>query len=346
MARIIMLVDMDAFYTSCEQVRNPKYKGKPVAVGADPKEGKGRGVVAAASYEARKFGIHSAMPISIAYRKCPSCIFLPVDMEQYVEVSARIMKHIRKYADAFEQVSVDEAYLDVSSQGTYEKARELARKIKKEILAKEKLTCSIGIGPNKLIAKMASSKNKPNGLTLVAPSGIQKFLDPQDVDALYGVGPKTTAVLQKLNILTIKDLSKISVKRLEDYFGTVFAHYLHEASHGIDESPVSEGHVPKSSGRHFTFEKDTDDKELIYKTMDEMIDDAFSQLRKEGFKTYKTITITVRYEDFETHTKAHTMIDKAAESEQAKNVAKSLLNEFLRKGKKIRLIGVSLSKFT
>ncbi len=160
MQRIIMLVDMDAFYASCEQVRNPKLRGKAVVVGADPKEGHGRGVVSAANYEARKFGIHSGQPISIAYRKCPGCIFLPVDMDYYIEVSGRIMQIMKKYADKFEVVSVDEAYLDVSSKEILEKAKEIAYKIKKDIWDKEKLTCSIGIGPNKLIAKMAVRSNR------------------------------------------------------------------------------------------------------------------------------------------------------------------------------------------
>ncbi|MEK6887087.1 MAG: DNA polymerase IV [Nanoarchaeota archaeon] len=337
--RIIILVDMDAFYASCELVRKPNLKGKPVVVGADPN---GRGVVSACNYEARKFGLHSGMPIAIAYRKCPNCVFLPVDMEYYVSVSNKIMKIMKKYADKMEQVSVDEAFLDVSSK-TYEKAKEIARKIKTEILKKEKVTCSIGIGPNKLIAKIASSKNKPNGLTIVQPSGVQKFLDPLDVDEIYMVGPKTTAVLNEVGIETIKQLRSTPKSNLIEWFGEKFGHYLYNSSRGIDDVELVEEWTQKSIGRQYTFEKDTTDKDFVEKIMDEMTEDSFEQLRQQKFKTYKTVTIKVRYEDFSTFTKAKTLIANADSAEQAKNVAKELLNKFFNK-KKIRLIGISLGK--
>lgn len=342
--RIIMLVDMDAFYTSCEEVRNPKLRGKPVAVGADPKGGQGRGVLSTANYEARKYGLNSAMPISIAYRKCPDCIFLPVDMDYYVEVSSRIMQILKKYADKFEVVSVDEAYLDISSKGTLEKAKEIAYKIKKEVWEKEKLTCSVGIGPNKLIAKMAADHKKPNGLTIVTDSGIHKFLNPLPARKLHGVGPKTEARLKEIGIEIVGQLAKTSLKTLKAFFGQSFGSYLHEASHGIDESPVVEEWTAKSVGRQVTFEKDTKDKGQIHQVMDEIIDDSFSQLKEQEFKTYKTVTIKVRYEDFETKTKAFTLKDKAFTAEPAKSVAKNLLKEFLKSEKKIRLVGISLSK--
>lgn len=339
-----MLVDMDAFYTSCEEVRNPKLRGKPVAVGADPKQGHGRGVVSTANYLARKFGLHSAMPISIAYRKCPECVFLPVDMDYYVEVSSRIMQILKKHADKFEVVSVDEAYLDISSRQTLEKAREVAYRIKKEIWEKEKLTCSVGIGPNKLIAKMAADHKKPNGLTIVTQTGITKFLNPLKVRKLHGIGPKTEARLKELNIETVGQLSRTSLKSLKTFFGQSFGTYLHDASRGIDESPVVEEWTAKSIGRQVTFEKDTKDKETIYSVMDDIIDDSMKQLKDQEFKSYKTVTIKVRYEDFETKTKAYTLKDRAFTAEPAKSVARNLLKEFLKSEKKIRLIGISLSK--
>ena len=337
--RIIMLVDMDAFYAGCELARKPSLKGKPLVVGADPK---GRGVVAACSYEARKYGLHSGMPIAIAYRKCPDCIFLPLDMRYYAAVSERVMKIIKKYADKMEQVSIDEAFLDVSSKN-YDKAKDIARKIKAEILKKEKLTCSIGIGSNKLIAKVASSKNKPNGLTIVRPSGVQKFLDPLDVDEIYMVGPKTTAALNDFGIKTVKQLRNTSKSNLIEWFGDKFGNYLYNSSRGIDEVPVIEEWTQKSIGRQYTFEKDTTDKNLILKSMNEMIDESFEQLKEQGFKTYRTVTIKVRYEDFSTFTKAHTLIANADSAEQAKNVSKDLLHKFFNK-KKIRLVGISLGK--
>lgn len=319
-------------------------KGKLVAVGADPKQGQGRGVVSTANYKARKYGLHSAMPISIAYRKCPDCVFLPVDMEFYVETSNRIMEILKKYADKMEQVSVDEAYLDVSSKGSFEKAKELAKKIKEEIQKKEKITCSIGIGPNKLIAKMAASKNKPNGLTVVHPSGIQKFLAPLDVDELYGVGPKTSKRLKELEIYTIGQLAEISVGTLTDHFGGSFGNYLHEASRGIDESEVSDEWIAKSTGRQYTFEYDVKQPWFIKSTMEKLVQDSFEQLKHYGFKSYRTITIKVRYEDFETFTKAYSLKVDAMTVEPAKTIAQTLLSDFLQNKKKIRLIGITLSK--
>ncbi len=339
MQRIILLVDMDAFYASCEIARNPSLKKKPVVVGADPG---GRGVVAACNYEARKYGLHSGMSAAIACRKCPNCVFLPLDMKYYAAVSDRVMKIMKKYADKMEQVSIDEAFLDVSSKN-YEKAKEIARKIKAEIFKKEKVMCSIGIGPNKLIAKMASSKNKPNGLTTVQHSGVQKFLDPLDVDEIYMVGPKTTDALNGFGIKTIKQLKNTSKRNLIEWFGDKFGNYLYDSSRGIDEISVVEEWMQKSIGKQYTFEKDTADRDFIKKIIDEMAGDSFEQLRERGFRMYKTVTIKVRYEDFSTFTKAKTLIANADSAEQAKNVAKELLSKFFN-DKKIRLIGISLSK--
>jgi len=223
MERIILHIDMDYFFAQIEERENPKFRGKPVVVGADPKGGQGRGVVSTANYIAREYGIHSALPISKAYQLCPKAIFLPVNMELYQKVSERIMDIIKKYlpcsipsgsegllrgSPIFEQVSLDEAYLDLSYifhdrekctiREGWEKAKELAKKLKKEILEKEKLTSTIGIGPNKMIAKIACEKAKPNGLLVIKPNQVKEFLEPLDIEDLPGIGPKTAEKLRAI----------------------------------------------------------------------------------------------------------------------------------------------------
>ncbi|MGC8885364.1 MAG: DNA polymerase IV [Candidatus Nanoarchaeia archaeon] len=340
--RIILHIDLDAFFAQVEQ-RDRKLKGKPVVVGADPKGGRGRGVVSAASYEARKFGIKAGMPISIAYKKCPNCIFLPVDMPKYVENSARIMVLFKDFADKFEQASIDECYLDVSQRcKNFEEAIELAKKIKAALWAKEALTCSIGIGPNKLIAKIAAGQQKPNGLMCVKPEDVSSFLAPLDVSELLGVGPKTKEILNRLGIYTISDLRKLNKEKLIDLFGK-FGNVLYEEARGIDETPIIEFWEPKSLGRQHTFEKDTRNKRLIFTTLSELVCETIKELKAQGYK-YKTITIKVRYEDFFTTSKAKTLETYHDDAATAQIIARQLLLSFLNDPRAIRLIGFSVSK--
>ncbi|MDH5267956.1 MAG: DNA polymerase IV, partial [Candidatus Bathyarchaeota archaeon] len=199
---------MDQFFAAVEERKHPEYKGKPVVVGADPKKGKGRGVVSTCNYEARKFGIHSAMPISRAWKRCPEAIYLPVNFKLYIKASSRIMAILRKYADKFEQWGLDEAFLDVSSKArNFGEARKLAEKIKQEIEGSEALACSIGVGPNKLVAKIASDFEKPNGLTVVEENEVENFLAPLPVRKLLWVGKKTEQRLNAIGIRTIGDLA-------------------------------------------------------------------------------------------------------------------------------------------
>jgi DNA polymerase IV (DinB-like DNA polymerase) len=337
---IILHLDLDAFYASVEEREHPEYCGKPVVVGADPKGGTGRGVVSTCNYEARKYGIQSGMPISIAYRKCPDCIFLPVNMELYVKASERIMQILRKYADKFEQVSIDEAYLDVSRLKNYEKAKELAMQIKKEIREKENLTCSIGIGPNKLIAKVASDYKKPDGLTMVKTEEALDFLSPQSVRVLRGIGPKTELVLNKYGIKTVKDLRKISKDQLILLFGK-FGESIYHQARAEYETELTEEWVTKSIGRNNTFEQDTKDQKTILQALDEMAEDIWKQLKAEK-AAFKTVTIRIRYEDFETRTKQKTLIDYSTSLGAIKNTARDLIFPFLKDNRKIRLVGVSV----
>ena len=333
MNRIILHIDMDAFFAQIEERENPQFRGMPIVVGADPKERRGRGVVSSASYSARKYGIHSALPISKAYQLCPNAIFLPVNMELYQKVSEKIMRIVERYSPLFEQVSLDEAYLDLSTKWTivklvdgrkgWERAEIIAKKMKEEILEKEKLTSTIGIGPNKLIAKMASEKAKPNGLLIIKPNQVKNFLEPLDIEDLPGIGPKTAEKLRAIGINKIGELKKLSKIKLKDMFGMV-GETFYEKARGIDEELVTSEEIIKSisesaswrtkgekrfissTGRQITFEKDTRDSEIIFENFEQMIKEVHQELLKNNF-SFRTITVICRYRGFETHTKSKTL---------------------------------------
>jgi DNA polymerase IV (DinB-like DNA polymerase) len=218
--RVILHVDLDAFFPSVEVREHPELKGKPVVVGADPKEGKGRGVVSSASYEARKFGIRSALPISKAWKLCPDAIYLRPHFELYVKASNNIMNVLKSHADKFEQGGIDEAYLDISNQvKDFDEAGVVAKKIMEEVLEKEDLTCSVGVAPNKIIAKIASDYRKPYGMTVVKPEEVKNFLFPLEVRKIPGVGAKTELALMELKIETVKDLASTKPEKLTRLFG-------------------------------------------------------------------------------------------------------------------------------
>jgi nucleotidyltransferase/DNA polymerase involved in DNA repair len=336
-----MHVDMDSFFTACEARERPELKGKPVVVGADPKGGKGRGVVSTCSYEARKYGVHSGMPISVAYRKCPGCVFLPVNFELYEETSVRIMKILKEYADVFEIGGIDEAFLDVSSLGSFRDAEELAKTIKEKIKREEQLNCSIGVGPNKLVAKIASDHQKPDGLTVVTPSKVTDFLWPLGVRKIPGVGPKSEAVLNELEILTIGDLARLTKEQLQELFGKN-GEALYDLSRGIDKSPVIEFYETRSIGREYTFQKDTDSVEEIKKAMVQFIAEIHNDLVEQKFR-FKTVTLKIRYSGFETHTHSLTVKGATNDRKTLSDLSEELFQHFLPLKKKVRLIGVRVS---
>ncbi|RJS80739.1 DNA polymerase IV, partial [Candidatus Bathyarchaeota archaeon] len=299
--RIIFHVDMDHFFTAIEERKHPEFKGKPVIVGADPKGGKGRGVVSTCNYEARKFGVRSGMPISRAWKLCPEAVYLPVNYELYTKVSSKIMAILRKYADKFEQWGIDEAFLDVSSKvKDYAEAERLARQIKLEIYEREGLTCSIGIGPNKLVAKIASDFQKPDGLTVVKAEDVEKFLSPLPVRKLLWVGRKTEQKLRAMGIRTIGDLARFDPTVLAEAFG-VMGTQLYLMAHGIDRSEVEERGEIKSISRERTFEEDTNDFELVLETLEKLAEEVHGDVLEQNLY-FKTVTVKVRYENFETHT--------------------------------------------
>jgi DNA polymerase IV (DinB-like DNA polymerase) len=340
---IILHLDLNAFFAAVEERHHPEYAGKPVIVGADPKAGSGRGVVATCNYAARKFGVHSAMPISKAYRLCPQGIFTPVNYKLYAETSQRVMQILRTHTDAIEQVSIDEAFLDVSQTGSYAAAKTLAQTIKDDIKTKEGLACSVGIGPNKLIAKVASDFQKPDGLTVVPQEKAIEFLAPQDISVLRGVGPKTKTILNQLGINTVQDVHRFTREQLVQTLGS-FGESIYWQARGEGSTHLVEEWQAKSIGRQRTFEHDTKDTKRVRELLDAMIQDVHEQIRSEKLR-FKTITVKVRYDDFDTKTKQRNLIDHLDNIEALRNTAFSLLQPFLSDTRNIRLVGVSVRDF-
>jgi len=343
--RVVFHLDMDHFYTAVEERQNPQLKGRPVIVGADPKEGRGRGVVQTSNYEARKFSVRSGMPISKAWKLCPEGVYLQPNYELYIKVSNEIMNILRRYSELFEQWGIDEAFLEVTSKvKDFAEAETLARQIKQEILEKEKLTCSIGVGPNKLVAKIASDHQKPDGLTVVTEEQTMGFLAPLPVRKLLWVGRKTEQKLSEMGISTIGDLSRTDPSVLVERFG-VMGNQLFLMSHGIDRSSIEERGDVKSISREHTFEEDTLDFDLILSTLDRLCEEVNNDALEQNL-LFKTVTIKVRYENFETHTHGKTLPHMTNRVQDQAKAARELMRHYFRPDRKIRLIGVRVSSFS
>lgn len=341
--RIIFHVDMDHFFTAVEEREQPEIKGKPVVVGADPKEGTGRGVVSTSNYEARKYGVKSGIPIARAWRLCPHAVYLPVNYRLYKKVSAQIMTIMRSYADKFEGWGFDEAFLDVTqrTKGNYQEAEKLAQQIKKDIYKTEGLTCSIGVGPNKLVAKIGSDFKKPDGLTVVQPEEAKAFLAPLNVRRLLWVGKKTEARLNNMGIRTIGDLANYDASVLVEKFG-VAGTQLYLSAQGIDNSEIQEQWERKSMSREITFEEDISNPDIIFDTLDAIAEDLHQELVASNF-TFKTTTIKIRYENFETHTHGKTLRFFTDRLKDIQKSSRELVQDYLHPDRKVRLIGVRLS---
>jgi DNA polymerase IV (DinB-like DNA polymerase) len=342
--RVILHMDMDHFYTAVEEREHPEYKGKPVVVGADPKEGKGRGVVSTSNYKARRAGVRSGIPISRAWNLCPEAIYLQPNFPLYIKVSNEIMQITRKYADKFEHWGIDEAFLDVSARvKDYTEAEALAKHLKREVQEKEHLTCSIGVGPNKLIAKIASDYHKPDGLTIVKENEAEAFLAPLSVRKLLWVGRKTAAKLKKMGVNTIGDLAGYDPIVLAEAFG-VMGTQLHLSARGIDRTEVEARTEVKSMSHEITFEKDTDDAEAVLKALDALAAEVAKEVvEKKLF--FRTITVKLRYENFETHTRSKTLAYITNRLQDLQKTTRDLLKTYLKTDRKIRLIGVRVSNF-
>jgi DNA polymerase IV len=330
---------MDAFFSSVEQKRRPELMGKPVVIGGDGDPTK-RGVVSTASYEARKFGIHSAMPLRTAYKLCPSAVFLPVDYEEYSRISGKIKAILREFTPILEDVGIDEAFLDLSD--IERPPEEVAQEIKKKIKEETGLTCSIGIAPNKLLAKIASDLDKPDGLTIITEGDIEERIWPLPARKLWGIGPKTEVYLKnKMDIKTIGELALLPLDRLIDEFGQSYGSYLHEASRGIDDSPLATHWEPKSISKETTFQRDIDDWQIIAKNLVELSRDVVASMKDEGYRG-RTVTVKIRFADFETHTRAKTLDEFTDVSQEIRIAAFQCLARLELK-KKVRLIGIRVS---
>ena len=340
MHRTIFHVDMDAFYTSVEQRDHPEHRGKPVIVGADPQGGRGRGVVAAASYEARTFGVHSALPISRAYRLCPQGVYLRGNMKNYASVSRRIMDVLESYTDLVEPISIDEAFMDVSVICLPEKGRALAEEVRENVFRQEQLKASIGVAPNKFLAKIASDLEKPDGLVVVPGGGELAFLEHLPVERLWGVGPKTAERLHEMGYRKICDLWKVDPGGLP--MGKHGDHIL-KLSRGIDARKVVPHHEAKSIGHETTFLEDTDDPEVVRATLLKLAEAVGRRLRRHGVRG-KTVTLKFRDADFVTETRAHTLREPTEDAKDIFDVVLAQMERVRGKGKKIRLLGISLSK--
>jgi DNA polymerase IV len=337
--RWILHVDMDAFYASIEQLDDPALKGQPVIVGADPHEGRGRGVVAACSYEARKFGVHSALPISRAWKLCPHGVYVRPRMSRYAEVSREIMEILRRFTDLVEPLSIDEAFLDITgSTALFGAPIQIARAVKKQIREATGLTASAGIGPNKFLAKIASDLQKPDGLVVVEPSEIEAFLRELPISRLWGVGPKTEGRLREMGLHTIGEIRDRKQEDLTHALGGSLGMHLHELAMGHDERPVVPNWEPKSVSNETTFNEDTRDRELLVGTIRKLAESVGRRLRRENYRARK-VTLKLRYEPFETHTRQVSVKTPIDSDEEIIRLALSLFEQFPL-DRRIRLIGV------
>jgi DNA polymerase IV len=343
--RSILHVDLDAFFAAVEARENEALRGQPVVVGADPKGGRGRGVVCAASYEARVFGIRSAMPISQAYRRCPSAFFLRPRMRLYAEVSKRFMDILARYTDLVEPLSIDEAFLDVTgSRALFGDGEQIARRIKAEVAAEERITASIGVAPNKFLAKIASDLDKPDGLVVVPAGGVEAFLAELPVERLWGAGPKAQERFRSLGVRSVGEVAQLPLARLRHAFGESLGEHFHRLACGFDEREVVPEHERKSVGRETTFATDVDDRGTVERTLLDLSDQVSGRLRRNGLAG-QTVTVKLRTADFVTVTRRATLPLPVDTTEAIWPVARRLLRRADVTEQPIRLIGVALSQF-
>lgn len=340
--RTIFHVDLDAFFASVEQLDFPGYRGKPVIVGADPMGGRGRGVVSTCSYEARKFGIHSAMPISQAYAACPHGIYVRPRMDRYVEMSKWVMDIFSNFTPIMEPISIDEAFLDMTGTDyLFESKLDAARLLKKRVRDETGLTASVGVAPNKFVAKIASDLEKPDGLTICEPGKELEFLSPLPIKRLWGVGKKTLPHLEEVGIHTIGDMATANPHNLVQLLGS-HAFDLWRLSNGIDDRPVENDYVRKSISEERTFMEDVSDENYLKDVLFFIADELSRRMRNQKFRG-KTITLKIRLTGFQTYTRSNTLKEYVNDMKSIRETAVRLFENFDRNHRKVRLIGIGVS---
>ncbi|MFX0154304.1 MAG: DNA polymerase IV [Candidatus Hodarchaeota archaeon] len=345
MNRVILHCDLDCFFAAVEIRDNPQYKNKPVIIGADPKEGQGRGVIATCNYEARKYGLHSAMPISQAYKRCPHGIYLRANGKKYYEVSKQVMNILETFSDEFQRVGTDEAYLELTNiTSDYEKAEEIAKEIQKEISEKIGITISIGIAPTKSLAKIASDENKPNGITVVKPENIHDLVKDMEITRIPGIGKKTKVNFNKKGINTIGDIINTKLPKMIELFGK-HGRWIWNVANGLDNRKVKEFvEDRKSISAERTFYEDTNDFSVIM----EKLEDINEKIHKSAIKhhiSYRTITLKIRLSGFETYTRSKSYDLPIQDQKITIKTVLDLYKEFIGNKKKVRLLGIKLSNF-
>ena len=344
-----MLVDLDYFFAQCEEKRNPSIRDMPVVVCVYSGRSEDSGAVSTANYVARKYGVKSGIPIYLAKKKLKNveAVFLPVDHEFYQGISEEVMSVLRSYADRFEQVGIDEAYLDVSKKVkmNYEKAKVLAQRMKDEVKARQKLTCSIGVGPNKLVAKIAADVQKPDGLTVVRPDEVEGFLSPLPVSRLIGIGRKTEKKMGTLGIETVGDLAEYNVRRLTEVFGRNLGTYFHNASVGIDNEPVQERGEAESISRISTLKEDTRDLKVILDKTDQLCEDVHASLIQREI-SFKSVGILAVMKDMSIRSRSKTLKESSNDFLVLKRTVRELFQKFLDESElEARRVGVKVSNF-
>jgi DNA polymerase IV (DinB-like DNA polymerase) len=344
-----MLADFDYFFAQCEELRNPAIKDKPIVVGVYSGRTEESGAVSTSNYIARKFGVKSGVPLFLAKKKLEGtdAVFYKVDHEYYDQISKSIMQIFRGYATNLEQVSIDEAYLDVTDQveGSFEKAREYALKIKADVKTQVGITFSIGVGSNKLVAKIACDSQKPNGLTIIRPQDTKDFLAPLSVDHLLGVGKKTTVHMEQMGIKTISDLARYDCQRLIEVFGKVMGIYFHNAANAVDNEPVHEHGKAESISKIGTLKQDTHDLEFILQKTNELTDFVSKEVSEKGY-SFRTVSIYAVMVDLSSKSRSITLDQPAKDKETITRNVRALFEKFLAESPlDIRRVGVRVSGF-
>ena len=335
--RWIAHVDMDAFFVSAELLRRPELRGKPVVVatGTDPRA---RGVVMAASYEARRFGVHSAVPLAVAHRRCPQAVLLSRDMAYYAELSRKVMAMLERYSDRVEVMGLDEAYLDLTESAA---PRACGRRIKHDVCQELGLTCSVGLAPNKLLAKIASDLDKPDGFRVLLPDELLAAVGDRPASLIPGVGPKTAQRLARLGLSTVADLARADAGVLERALGPRHGVALRARANGVDDRPLETIRERKSESRETTFATDVADQRVLDETLDRLVENLCAGLEKGGFRG-RTISLKIRLKPFRTFTRSRTIESHTRSAQTIARVAHELLDAFERDAP-VRLLGVGIA---